>query len=453
MANSFKQILRNLGITRDKKIGPSYDDFSGDVYNFATDPEARSTLADKTPYEQPSELTAGMMGGMPPPEMPQPEQVPNVVVEPSQQIMGGVEVNPNVEGGMPQPPLPVRETMPSPSLEMPGGPRMQSVADQVIQDLTAKIGTDINKDAQKEMDDELAGTLSSFGYGAGNLFGGVGVVPSISPQSDRLPPSQLPGVDYSIEGVESLFSGAGPDATFERVPPRTNTDILITPDSSGYVEELTQTPEQREQAEYGGMDMPSQEQTVPQVQPYLDRFSGNRAEAVDDPFSTQALERMGFSDLEWSAYREGVADVESRSSGEYTAQRKGSQFLGRYQMGDDARSDAAKDLGIPNPSKKEFINNPELQERMFLAYTNKNHKELTRISAEYRALPPEEQKAVLAQAQLGATNISRALKTGKEVVDSFGTKSTKWYKAVKRRFNQLYDRGDLRGGFEGTGEL
>lgn len=273
MANSFKQILRNLGITRDKKIGPSYDDFSGDVYNFATDPEARSTLADKTPYEQPSELTAGMMGGMPPPEMPQPEQVPNVVVEPNQQIMGGVEVNPNVEGGMPQPPLPVRETMPSPSLEMPGGPRMQSVADQVIQDLTAKIGTDINKDAQKEMDDELAGTLSSFGYGAGNLFGGVGVVPSISPQSDRLPPSQLPGVDYSIEGVESLFSGAGPDATFERVPPRTNTDILITPDSSGYVEELTQTPEQREQAEYGGMDMPSQEQTVPQVQPYLDRFS------------------------------------------------------------------------------------------------------------------------------------------------------------------------------------
>lgn len=255
--NKLLKALSNF-VSPDRKIGPSYDDFSGDVYNFAYDPEARSTLADKTPYEQPSELTAGMMGGMPPPEMPQPEQVPNVVVEPSQQVMGGVEVNPNVQGGVPQPPLPVREAMPSPSLEMPGGPRMQSVADQVIQDLTAKIGTDINKDAQKEMDDELAGTLASFGYGAGNLFGGIGVMPSISPRTDTLPPSQLPGVDYSIEGVESLFSGAGPDATFERVPPETNTDILITPEGSGYVEELTQTPEQREQAESGGsMDMPS----------------------------------------------------------------------------------------------------------------------------------------------------------------------------------------------------
>lgn len=255
--NKLLKALSNF-VSPDRKIGPSYDDFSGDVYNFAYDPEARSTLADKTPYEQPSELTAGMMGGMPPPEMPQPEQVPSVLVEPSQQVMGGVEVNPNVQGGIPQPPLPVRETMPSPSLEMPGGPRMQSVADQVIQDLTSKIGADINKDAQREMDDELAGTLSSFGYGAGNLFGGVGVVPSISPQSDRLPPSQLPGVDYSIEGVESLFSGAGPDATFQQVPPETNTDILITPEDSGYVEELTQTPEQREQAESGGsMDMPS----------------------------------------------------------------------------------------------------------------------------------------------------------------------------------------------------
>jgi hypothetical protein len=254
--NKLLKALSNF-VSPDKKIGPSYDDFSGDVYNFAYDPEARPTLADKTPYEQPSELTAGMMGGMPPPEIPQPEQVPNVVVEPSQQIMGGVEVNPNVQGGMPRPPLPVREAMPSPSLEMPGGPRMQSVADQVIQDLTAKIGTDINKDAQKALDDELAGTLSSFGYGAGNLFGGVGVVPSISPQSDRLPPSQLPGVDYSIEGVESLFSGAGPDATFERVPPRTNTDILITPEENGYVDEITQSREQQEQAEYGSMDMPS----------------------------------------------------------------------------------------------------------------------------------------------------------------------------------------------------
>jgi len=254
--NKLLKALSNF-VSPDKKIGPSYDNFSRDEYHFAYDPEARPTLANKTPYEHPSELTEGMMGGMPPPEMQQPEQVPSVVVEPSQQVMGGVEVNPNVQGGMPQPPLPVRETMPSPSLEMPGGPRMQSVADQVIQDLTAKIGTDINKDAQKQLDDELAGTLSSFGYGAGNLFGGVGVVPSISPQSDRLPPSQLPGVDYSIEGVESLFSGAGPDATFQQAPPETNTDILITPEGSGYVDEITQSREQQEQAEYGSMDMPS----------------------------------------------------------------------------------------------------------------------------------------------------------------------------------------------------
>lgn len=190
-----------------------------------------------------------------------------------------------------------------------------------------------------------------------------------------------------------------------------------------------------------------------------------QATLIDDAQSAKSLEDMNFSGNEWEQYKEAITDVESRGTGVYLARRKldsgkYSQYLGRYQMGTKARYDAANDLGIPVPTEKEFLNNPKLQDKMFLAYTRKNYRELMRISPEFRALPADEQKAVLAQAQLGATALARALKTGKPLEDSLKSKSTKWYKAVKKRFktqgvDPVTNRIDpnMRGGFEGTGEF
>jgi len=185
--------------------------------------------------------------------------------------------------------------------------------------------------------------------------------------------------------------------------------------------------------------MPPEPPAIVQEAPVV---RSSQATLVDDAQSAQQLSDMGFTAGEWEAYKEGITDVESRSSGEYTAQRKlkgggKSQFLGRYQMGRDARADAAKDLGIKNPTEKEFLNDPELQDKMFLAYTRKNYRSLMNTSPEFRALSPDERKLVIAQAQLGAKNIANALKSGKDFADSFGTKSTKWYESVKRRLQGL----------------
>jgi len=189
--------------------------------------------------------------------------------------------------------------------------------------------------------------------------------------------------------------------------------------------------------------MPPEPPAIVQEAPVV---RSSQATLVDNAEDTKKFTDMGFSDDEWEAYKEGVTDVESRTSGEYTAQRKlkgggKSQFLGRYQMGRDARSDAAKALGIKNPTEKEFLENPELQDKMFLEYTRSNYRALMRTSPEFRALSPEERKMVIAQAQLGAGNIKEALKSGKDFADSFGTKSTKWYKSVKKRLEALKNKG------------
>jgi len=196
--------------------------------------------------------------------------------------------------------------------------------------------------------------------------------------------------------------------------------------------------------EANSMDaMPPEPPAIVQEAPVV---RSSQATLVDNAEDTKKFTDMGFSDDEWEAYKEGVTDVESRTSGEYTAQRKlkgggKSQFLGRYQMGRDARSDAAKALGIKNPTEKEFLENPELQDKMFLEYTRSNYRALMRTSPEFRALSPEERKMVIAQAQLGAGNIKEALKSGKDFADSFGTKSTKWYKSVKKRLEALKNKG------------
>ena len=151
---------------------------------------------------------------------------------------------------------------------------------------------------------------------------------------------------------------------------------------------------------------------------------------------------------EWEAYKQGIADIES-SGGKYTV--TSGKHWGKYQMNDDARSDAAETMGIDNPSKKEFLENPALQERMFAEYTRRNYLHLMQKSPEFRAMSEKEKYSTLARAQLGAEALRKTLAgLTPDKIDANKTKSSKFKDSVEKRFRDLSNE---RGNFEGTGEF
>lgn len=145
----------------------------------------------------------------------------------------------------------------------------------------------------------------------------------------------------------------------------------------------------------------------------------------------QGLEELGLSQQEWDVYKQGIADVEGAA---YTQMGgSGGRFAGRYQMGDEAITEAAKVLGIQKPSRQEFLNNPQLQERMYLGYTISNYRYMKNLSPEFKNMTREQQLAVLPMAQLGIGNLTDQLRTGQISRDAWGTPTTKFSEAVKRR--------------------
>ena len=164
-------------------------------------------------------------------------------------------------------------------------------------------------------------------------------------------------------------------------------------------------------------------------------IESRRAIAVDQPETERVIQAVGFAPDQWEAYKQGIADIES-SGGDYKATR--GQHLGKYQMSNDARSDAAKALGFRNPTKEEFLNSPILQERMFAEYTRRNYMHLMQNSPEFRAMSPTQQMKTLARGQLGAENLRRTLAGEQsDKVDALGTKSIKFERSVSDRFDAL----------------
>ncbi|MDB4401094.1 hypothetical protein N9Z85_06200 [Akkermansiaceae bacterium] len=173
-----------------------------------------------------------------------------------------------------------------------------------------------------------------------------------------------------------------------------------------------------------------------------------QARVVGEPVIEKAVDTIGFNEDEWEAYKQGVADIES-SGGDYTA--TSGQHLGKYQMNNDARADAAESMGIDNPSKKDFLANPKLQERMFAEYTRRNYLHLMQKSTEFRAMSEKEKYSTLARAQLGAEALRKTLAgLTPDKIDANKTKSSKFKDAVEKRFNSI---ANDKGGFEGTGEF
>lgn len=151
----------------------------------------------------------------------------------------------------------------------------------------------------------------------------------------------------------------------------------------------------------------------------------------------QALKELGLTQEEWNAYKQGIANVELANYDQMGG--AGNQFAGRYQMGDAAITDAAKILGIKKPTRKEFLSNPELQERMYLGYTVSNYRALKSQSPEFRDMSQEEKISTLSMSQLGVGNMLRQIRTGAITKDQFGTPSTRFAESVRRELEDLHN--------------
>ncbi|MFZ9740421.1 MAG: peptidoglycan DD-metalloendopeptidase family protein [Candidatus Nanopelagicaceae bacterium] len=150
------------------------------------------------------------------------------------------------------------------------------------------------------------------------------------------------------------------------------------------------------------------------------------------------FKEIGASAEDWDIFRNTVAHIESKGAYDI-AGGSGGHYDGRYQMGADAKTDAARVLGIPDPghnsaSRAAYRNKPELQEKMFAAYTIANHRYLMR-NKDYKNASVERKLQILGYAHnQGMGGAEKWLKTGEVGADGFGTKGTKYTDALAANF-------------------
>ncbi|MBS0369001.1 MAG: hypothetical protein JSS57_07365 [Proteobacteria bacterium] len=140
--------------------------------------------------------------------------------------------------------------------------------------------------------------------------------------------------------------------------------------------------------------------------------------------STTAPAGVGMTQQQWDAYRQAIANRES-SGGNYSLKGgAGNMYDGAYQMGQDARSDAAKSLREMPVSRERFRGDPSMQERYMAEFTRQNHQALMK-NPRYAALSFEEKMKILAYAHnQGAGGAAEYLRTGVAKRDGFGTLGT-----------------------------
>ena len=163
----------------------------------------------------------------------------------------------------------------------------------------------------------------------------------------------------------------------------------------------------------------------------------------------QQASEAGFGESEFTLYRDTVAQIES--GGKYDIQGgSGNMYSGRYQMGADARKDAARFLGETyqgdtEEARKKFRSDPEMQERYFAAYTRANHETLMTLSQEYRNLSKEGKLQVLGYAHnAGAGRALDWMEAGRSESfrDGFDTRSDKYSESI-RKAQELSRTGQL----------
>ena len=147
-------------------------------------------------------------------------------------------------------------------------------------------------------------------------------------------------------------------------------------------------------------------------------------------------QHLGIDADTWNVYRGSLSHIES--GGDYSvAGGAGKHYDGRYQLGRDAKIDAAKVLGVDDPghhtsAREQFRANPQKQEDMLAGFTIANHRVLTKLSPQYRNLPKHKQLEVLAYSHnQGAGGGKKWLETGAVGKDAFGTSGTKYSDKLK----------------------
>ncbi len=165
------------------------------------------------------------------------------------------------------------------------------------------------------------------------------------------------------------------------------------------------------------------------------------------PAATQISSGMGFGDGEWDVFRNTIAKIES--GGDYSARGgSGGHYDGRYQMGADAKTDAAKYLGEKNPghtpeARAAFRADPAMQERYFAAYTLANHEYLMR-NPKYQQANKQRRLQILGYAHnQGMANADTWLNTGEVGDDGFGTKGTVYSDSIAQNFRNQDTSGGL----------
>lgn len=160
---------------------------------------------------------------------------------------------------------------------------------------------------------------------------------------------------------------------------------------------------------------------------------------------------IGITPQQWDTYRGFGGQLESTDNygalpnGDHHAPaelqgqtRQG--YMGMYQMGAGEIIAAARALGRPPPSQRDFLNNPQLQEQLFEAYTIGHHQELMGIP-QYANGDPVTRLALLWGSHLGGLPGVRAWESGSYYgPDANGTTVTSY---IDRMYGRLGGQGKL----------
>jgi peptidoglycan hydrolase-like protein with peptidoglycan-binding domain len=161
--------------------------------------------------------------------------------------------------------------------------------------------------------------------------------------------------------------------------------------------------------------------------------SGNAVEYPDPPKPNAVVEDILPADFD--IFTVEIAKIESSDRYDIMGGAN-NHYVGRYQMGKDALKDVGR--GYNDKLNKALLNNPKEQDKLFKAYTTKNHKHLTKNSQAYRDMSPQEKLGILGYAHnQGATAAEEYLYTGVSGKDANGTKGTKYKDALAKAFEGI----------------
>jgi|GEM_PF-279683 len=192
----------------------------------------------------------------------------------------------------------------------------------------------------------------------------------------------------------------------------------------------------------------------------IDSRGGGKKGPVGIPYEANDLKgAVGINDAQWSAYREGLTDIEGKRYEQVGG--SGGRFSGRYQFGPREIAQTARQLGEAPPTRAQFLGDKAMQERFMERYTLEHHKFLESNSAAYRGMSPEKKLEILGYAHnqgagRGQGRIVGALgylESGRVGRDGFGTAGTRYFGTIRKRLAEIQGFGKGAGAVASVGPL